>query len=123
MDVKNTVSIEGELVNWADFLNVRIFKDVDLDAIESLLPACPLVDLSAGETLISPGQTKNAMYLLLSGRLRIHLESVDAKPIAVFNPGESVGELSVIDQNLHQLSLLPIKHRACSSYQRRSFGH
>ncbi|MCH6581571.1 MAG: GGDEF domain-containing protein [Proteobacteria bacterium] len=98
MDVKNTVSIEGELVNWADFLNVRMFKDVDLDAIESLLRACPLVDLSAGETLISPGQTKNAMYLLLSGRLRIHLESVDAKPIAVFNPGESVGELSVIDQ-------------------------
>ncbi len=55
MDVKNTVSIEGKLVNWADFLNVCMFKDVDLDAIESLLRACPLVDLSAGETLISLG--------------------------------------------------------------------
>ncbi len=28
--LKNTVCIEGELVNWADFLNVRMFKDVDL---------------------------------------------------------------------------------------------
>ncbi len=72
MDLKNTVCIEGELVNWADFLNVRMFKDVDLDAIERLLRACPLIDLRAGETLISAGQTKNAMYLLLSGCLRIH---------------------------------------------------
>ncbi len=76
MNLKNTVCIEGELVNWADFLTVRMFKDVDLDAIESLLCACPLIDLRAGETLISAGQTKNTMYLLLSGCLRIHLESV-----------------------------------------------
>ena len=98
MNLKNTVCIEGELVNWADFLNVRMFKDVDLDAIESLLRACPLIDLRAGETLISVGQTKNAMYLLLSGCLRIHLESVGGKRIAMLDPGESVGELSVIDQ-------------------------
>ncbi len=97
MDLKNTVCIEGELVNWADFLNVRMFKDVDLDAIERLLRACPLIDLRAGETLISAGQTKNAMYLLLSGCLRIHLESVGGKRIAMLDPGESVGELSVID--------------------------
>lgn len=98
MNVKNTVCIEGELLNWADLLNVRMFKNVDLDAMESLLRACPLIDLDENETLISAGQVKNAMYLLLSGCLRVHLEAVDGKRIAVFNPGESVGELSVIDQ-------------------------
>lgn len=98
MNVENTICIERELVNWADLLNVRLFKDVDLDAVESLLRACPLIDLQADETLIARGQAKNAMYVLLSGRLRIHLDAVDGKRIAVLNPGESVGELSVIDR-------------------------
>lgn len=99
MNVGDAVSFFGEeLVQWADSMCVRLFKDVDLESIEGLLRACPQIDLQSSETLISQGQIKNAIYILLSGRLQIHLDDVNGKRIAVLEAGESVGELSVIDQ-------------------------
>jgi PleD family two-component response regulator len=37
--------------------------------------------------------------MILSGRLSVHLESRDAEPVAFLNAGETVGELSVIDNS------------------------
>ena len=37
------------------------------------------------------------MYLILSGQLRVHLHAEDGQPVAVLGPGESVGEISVVD--------------------------
>jgi len=76
-----------------------LFRDVELESVLGLLQDCPVHDLKDGDTLIHLGQTNNFMYLLLSGRLRIHLK-LSADPIAKLAAGEIVGELSLIDGQL-----------------------
>ena len=73
-----------------------LFRDVELESVLGLLQDCPVHELQDGDTLIHLGQANHFMYVLLSGRLRIHLK-LSADPIAVLSPGEIVGELSLID--------------------------
>jgi diguanylate cyclase (GGDEF)-like protein len=76
-----------------------LFRDVELESVLGLLQDCPVHELNDGDTLIHLGQTNHFMYLLLSGRLRIHLK-LSADPIAILAAGEIVGELSLIDGQL-----------------------
>lgn len=77
--------------------NIALFANVEPEAIEGLLEACPRRELAAGEALIRLGETNRTLYLILDGRLRVHLDSPDQPPLTVLGDGESVGELSVID--------------------------
>ena len=57
------------------------------------------VKLAAGQTLLTPGQHNDRIYVVLSGRLRAQLNADDAKPLALFGIGECVGEMSMFDDN------------------------
>ncbi len=85
-------------MNWDKLSRLRLFEGVDLQPVKELLQLCPVRELRPGEILISAGEPNDRLYLLVSGRLRVHLDSIDSEPVAVIKPGESVGELSVIDQ-------------------------
>ncbi len=76
---------------------LSLFEGVELDAIEGLVTTMPVMELGEGEILFRPGEHNDSLYLLLEGHLEIHLESPDGPPITVLGPGDSVGELSVID--------------------------
>ena len=52
--------------------------------------------LTAGEVLLSPGGVNHTLYLILSGRLNIHLTDPADEPVAVLGKGECAGEVSVI---------------------------
>jgi diguanylate cyclase (GGDEF)-like protein len=81
-----------------DFRQINLFKYVSLESIKGLLDACAIRNLEPEEILITPGQTNRTIYFLISGRLRIHLDMPMGEPIAILGPGESVGEMSVIDR-------------------------
>jgi diguanylate cyclase (GGDEF)-like protein len=76
---------------------IRLFQSVELDAIKGILDACTIRSLAAGEVLIAAGQDNRTVYFLLEGHVRIHLTSIQNQPTATLGPGESVGEMSVID--------------------------
>jgi len=76
---------------------IKLFQFVDLESIKGILDACTLRSLTAGEVLITAGQQNRTVYFLLEGHVRIHLTSLQSEPTAVLGPGESVGEMSVID--------------------------
>lgn len=76
---------------------IRLFHSVELDAIKGILDACTVRSLDAGEVLITAGQDNRTVYFLLEGHVRIHLASIQNQPTAILGPGESVGEMSVID--------------------------
>jgi diguanylate cyclase (GGDEF)-like protein len=76
---------------------VHLFRRVGLDSILGLLEACGTRTLKEGEILLSAGQTNTSVFLILNGRIRIHLESLDTDPLAILGAGESVGEMSVLD--------------------------
>jgi len=55
--------------------------------------------LSAGQTLLSPGETNENIYIILSGRLKQHSGGLGDSVVALFGTGESVGEMSILDDS------------------------
>ena len=87
-------------VPLGELAHLHLLRGADLDALGGLLSAAGQRLLQAGETLIAPGEDHHrALYLIVSGRLRVHLDSPESEPLSQLHPGESVGELAVIDAN------------------------
>ncbi len=79
--------------------NMHLLRGVELESIQGIFEACSVKCLEKGEVLIHAGKSNHFLYMLLSGRLRIHLE-LELNPIVLLEPGEIVGELSLIDGQL-----------------------
>ncbi len=76
----------------------ELLRGVDLSLVENILVNCKTVKLNQSETLIHVGEANHNLYLILSGRLRVHLASDVSNPVAILEAGQSVGEISIIDQ-------------------------
>ena len=95
MQDTNELQVSGAQCELADF---ALFLSVERGVLKRLLRDCPVRELQAGQILIAAGVLNEYLYLLLSGRLSIHLGSERSEPILTLEPGESVGELSLIDR-------------------------
>ena len=74
-----------------------LFCDIDLENVEHLLDSCPETLPAAGDTLLQQGAQNTTLYLVLDGELRVYLSGRDLPEHTQLNPGECVGEMSVID--------------------------
>lgn len=89
----------NDLRNLRDILSsAAIFNALSDAQLEDLRGNLSLMTVPKGSTVLSSGQINAQMYVLLAGKLRVHLGAIDSEPIAIVKPGEVVGELSVIDQ-------------------------
>ena len=79
---------------------ISLLKGVELESIQALLEECPIHELEKDDVLIKAGKPNRSIYLLLSGRLSIHLRTDSPGPNVILGPGETVGEMSVIDRQL-----------------------
>ncbi len=80
----------------SDLERSHLFEGVEFGSIIGLLEDCPIQELKQNDVLLNRGEGNHFLFLILSGRLRVHLElSVD--PVTVLGPGEVAGELSLID--------------------------
>ncbi len=77
---------------------IYLFRSINLESIQGIFDFCKVHNLKEGEILFRPGQSNWMVYFILQGCLRIHLNTLDGDPLTVLGPGESVGEMSVIDQ-------------------------
>ncbi|MFA6180483.1 MAG: cyclic nucleotide-binding domain-containing protein, partial [Candidatus Methylopumilus sp.] len=75
----------------------QLFCDIELESIEHLLDTCPETLLGAGDTLLRQGAQNNTLYLVLDGQLRVYLGGRELPEHTLLNPGECVGEMSLID--------------------------
>ncbi len=85
------------LLNSEALSRFHLLQGADIASIRTILAPCTIKELGAGEILITPGSTDHPLYLLFSGRLSVHLQSVNDKPIHIFQEGDSIGEFSLID--------------------------
>jgi len=85
-------------VGDTDLRNIQLLNGVDLKSIKGLLDICQVRMLQKHEVLITRTDSNRTVYLLLKGRLCVHLDSPDGEPHIILGPGESVGEMSVVDQ-------------------------
>jgi diguanylate cyclase (GGDEF)-like protein len=81
----------------SELYNLKVLQGVSLASVEQLLESCDVKTLAPGDVLLTMGQTNRYMYMILSGRLSVHLEDTSTEPVAMLEAGETVGELSVMD--------------------------
>lgn len=83
-------------VRLDDLAAMRLFAGADPSSIRRHLGSCPVKRLFEGELLIAPGLGGHALYLVLEGRLRVHLGSLERPPVRLPGAGEAVGGSSVV---------------------------
>jgi diguanylate cyclase (GGDEF)-like protein len=77
--------------------SIALFRGVDPDLIADLLPQCGRIDVAEGAVVLSPHRPNRCVYVVLSGRLEVHLGALDAPKIADLPPGACAGEMSLIE--------------------------
>ncbi|MFT3926561.1 MAG: GGDEF domain-containing protein [Myxococcales bacterium] len=85
-------------VTRADLERMPLLSGANLAHIESMLRNCPVRRLGRGETLVEAGSENRHLFLILSGKLRVHLDSPSTPALVELGPGEAAGEISVIDR-------------------------
>jgi diguanylate cyclase (GGDEF)-like protein len=87
-------------LNAHDFVVIeksRLFREISLESIEYLLNICQVIEFTPGKEVLSPNKFNSCIYVVLSGRLGIHLGEPGGSPHIVFEAGDCVGEMSILD--------------------------
>jgi len=81
---------------------LQLFRNVNLDnpALITLLDQCEYQTLTVGEVILSTQEENHFLYILIKGRLVIQLSAHEDIPLATVEPGECVGEMSIIDSRV-----------------------
>jgi CRP/FNR family cyclic AMP-dependent transcriptional regulator len=95
----------------ADLANVSLFAGLGEDELLALTDAARARRLARGQILFSEGEPSDCLYLVRSGRLRVFLASPRGEELtlAVVTPGQTLGELSVLDQQPRSASVAAIE--------------
>jgi diguanylate cyclase (GGDEF)-like protein len=97
----STVSLQSLAID-SDFKrsllqSIALFRGVAPETISDLLPQCGRIDITEGEVLLSPQRANRCVYIVLSGRLAVHLGALDAPKLADLGPGSCAGEMSLVE--------------------------
>ncbi len=77
---------------------LQLFRNVDMEntGLMKLLLLCKYQQMETEQVVLSAQKTNHFLYILITGRLVIQLGKHDDLPLAVVEPGECVGEMSII---------------------------
>jgi len=76
--------------------NCRLFDGIGMDSLEGIVDYCPVMELHTDEILLTPNQENDCVYIVLEGRLAVHLADIEAPGNIELEAGECVGELSLV---------------------------
>jgi len=82
-------------VNIASLTRLSLFGRLDVERNHDLLAHCSQREVEAGDIILQRGMVNDRIYVILEGRLSIHLQEDDFA-LAVLRQGETVGEMSII---------------------------
>src|SRR4051812_43442856 len=80
-----------------ELYRLKVMRGVNLGSVEDLLATCEVRLLSPGDVLLSMGQENRSMFMILDGRLSVHLDGPTGDAVAFLDAGQTVGELSVME--------------------------
>jgi diguanylate cyclase (GGDEF)-like protein len=87
----------------------RLFQGVARERLLECLKPNGELNLRPGAVLLELGQRNANIYLLVSGRLAIYLDDDARIPVAHVEPGECVGEISIIDDEAASASVVALE--------------
>lgn len=76
----------------------ELFRGFSEEVIELVIGQSKIKQLQTDEVLIHPGTTNNSLFLVLDGELRVILEKANTKVSIPIQPGECLGEMSLIEE-------------------------
>lgn len=89
---------EAPLLNASTLLSrLQLFRNVPLESIANVIARCHFRELQPGDILLSPEQENTSLYLMIWGRLEVYLQYPGQTPLTLVEPGECVGEMSIIE--------------------------
>ncbi|MCV2368315.1 patatin-like phospholipase family protein [Roseateles oligotrophus] len=88
-----------------------LLGDIEPQSVEVLLQHLEWVEIAAGQALMTQGDPGDAMYLLLSGRLRTYItnEFGDTRVVREIGRGQVVGEMSLFTDEPRSATLVAIR--------------
>ena len=90
---------------------------------EKLLPAIRWKQLAAGETLFREGETGDAMYVVVSGRLRATREEDDeTRAVGDIGRGETVGEMALLTGDPRSATVHALRECVLAGLDRPTFN-
>lgn len=103
--------------------SVRLFQNLAPAALIDLLSELDLVSLAGGETLFRTGDAGDALYAVLSGRLRIIAERSDGttEVLREVARGETVGELALLTGKPRSATVRAIRDTELARLSRAAF--
>jgi len=105
--------------------HLRAFLDIlDEDALQRVRQRLRWVEVPGGETLMRQGEPGDALYLLVSGRLRVYIEENEQRRIVrEIARGEVVGEMSLYTAAPRSATLVAIRDSVLVSLGKEDFNH
>jgi diguanylate cyclase (GGDEF)-like protein len=94
-----TLKLEVPPLRVDELACLHVLRRVPLESVWGMLQHCKLRHCGAGETVLRGGQANQTLFLILDGLLSVHLDPDDSEPVALLPAGETVGEISVIDEH------------------------
>lgn len=96
---------------------------IDDAGIEAVRGRVRWLQLAGGETLIRQGEPGDALYLLVSGRLRVYIEADgQQRVVREISRGEVVGEMSLITEEPRSATLVAIRDSVLVSLGKEDFA-
>ena len=105
-EVTNRIVLGARKIHLSSALRrSELFGSVDAQVLKDLEAELELANLASGEILFRRGETGDAMYLIIAGRLRVALlqnensdgrEKEKEKVLAELHPGDTLGEMAVL---------------------------
>lgn len=97
--------------NLSDLGGITLFRDVPPTDLRHISEWMHRKVFPAGTMLMSSHQTGEVVYFILSGTVKVHAEQADGADviISILGPGESVGEMSALDQSNRSASVTTLE--------------
>lgn len=96
------------MTDIAQLKNILLFKRLPESALDDIAAALKLRALAAGEILFAMGDPGDALYIVNTGRVAIYTPDTarpgTEHPIRIFEGGEALGEMAIIDNQPRSLS-------------------
>jgi CRP-like cAMP-binding protein len=94
---------------------VGIFSGLDKRSLRSLANICYERSYKKGEPLVVQGDSGIGLYIIVSGKVKVvkHTDKGEELALAVHEPGEFFGEMTVLDQAPRSASVIAVEETTC----------
>jgi predicted acylesterase/phospholipase RssA/CRP-like cAMP-binding protein len=104
------------------FVMTNIFQDLNNKILHDLKAELELMTVSSGDTIMRSGDVADALYIVISGRLRVVSQDSDGEAYSVdTSRGQTVGEIGLITGERRTATVFALRDTLLARLSRASF--